>query len=201
MRLSTIVRSVSLALTLSVAAASVAAAQTSPVYTYGGIPWGSSAVAVKAALATQGFTFNKIDDDGDYWFDGHALGYPARIYAFMSPTSGLCKIQVLLATPDADARSTYQSVKGMLSQKYGPPTDSVESFLSPYYDGDGYENTAIRVGKGLFLTIWGNTDASAPPSSHLDVEISKALVVNVAYESKAFHAESLRRKAKSAVAF
>ena len=60
------------------------------------------------------------------------------------------------------------------------------------------EDSAIRLGKGLFMAMWGD---KVDTVSHLSLTITKALAVSVAYESGTFGAESHRRAAKAAAAF
>lgn len=42
----------------------------------------------------------------------------------------------------------------MLSTKYGKTEKSVELFEEPYYEGDGYELQALRLGKLLYTSMF-----------------------------------------------
>ena len=42
----------------------------------------------------------------------------------------------------------------MLSAKYGDPSRNVERFSNPYYEGDGYEFQALRIGKCTYTSIF-----------------------------------------------
>jgi hypothetical protein len=168
-------------------------------YTFADLAWGSNGATVKAALQRAGYEFIKVDQDGDYSFKGKVLGYPARVFVFMDPKGRATKVQATLITPDDEARSVFAKMKDLLVQKYGKPDQSYDFFESPYYEGDGYEDQAISVGKGHFLAFWGESTPGA--GNVMDVAISKKLVVNVSYEGYGWHAEIERREAKATRAF
>lgn len=154
--------------------------------------WGTRDAEVKSTLAAAGFTYIKTDEDGDLVFTGRALDHTARLYAFMTPDRSLVKVQVSVATDNDEVRSTYARMRNSLIEKYGTPTNDFHFFSQPYYEGDGYEETAISVGKGTFAVFW-----IRPGNGNLTLEISKALALNVEYESPAYHAEKVRRDQKA----
>lgn len=84
-------------------------------------------------------------------------------------------------------------MKEILIKKYGELTKDYAFFQSPYREGDGYEEQAIRVGKGHFAAFWS--------SQGLGVMISDRLTVRVLYESASWDAELERRKVKGASVF
>ena len=49
---------------------------------------------------------------------------------------------------------TYKIIKKDVSYVYGSPTKESELFMYPYYDGDGYEDQAIRLGKAAVFCEW-----------------------------------------------
>lgn len=48
----------------------------------------------------------------------------------------------------------YITLKGALSDKYGKPSVYREFFNKPYYEGDGYEMTAVRSDNITFVSRW-----------------------------------------------
>lgn len=54
-------------------------------------------------------------------------------------------------------RVDYDDFKAKLTRKYGEPT-SVEEFDDPYYEGDGYEKTAIENGKARYYSSFNLTN-------------------------------------------
>lgn len=65
---------------------------------------------------------------------------------------------VTAAFPNEDSwstlRRTYFDLKNSLTEKYGEPFNYIEKFESPYYNGDGYELSALRHSKCRYLTLW-----------------------------------------------
>jgi hypothetical protein len=162
--------------------------------TFAGIPWGASPADVVRGASAAGLQVVGQDADGDYQFEGQLFGAPATVFAYISPSSGLVKVQVRLASPDEAARSHYLKVIEGLSREYGA-TESVEVFRMPFQKGDGREDEAVRVGKGLLYASWG--DDLQPGQAALVVRATK-LVVGLDYESHEWSAEADRRKTRTA---
>lgn len=172
----------------------VAHAEPAPVRpTFAGIPWGASAADVARGAAAAGLQMVGQDADGDYQFEGQLFGTQATVFAYISPASGLVKVQVRLAAPEDAARSHYLRVIEGLSREYGA-TESVEVFRMPFQKGDGREDEAVRVGKGLLYASWG--DDLLPGQAALVVRATK-LVVGLDYESYEWSAEADRRKSRT----
>jgi hypothetical protein len=187
-----------LSMTLVSLTASVLHGQT-PDYRFGGLAWGSTPSEVRAAFTAQGFLFVKVDEDRDYDFEGKVLGYETKIYAYMA-SGRLVKVQAMLATPDEDCFRAYHQMVDLLTKKYGPPSREGENYDSPYERGDGYEQTAVRVGKAHITSIW-LTDTDETDKGGLWITISKKLTVNVHYEGPHWAAELAQRQSKSTKAF
>ena len=164
-------------------------------YRFANIPWGSNGAAIKQLLADQGMNFVEVDTDGDYKFKGTLSGYEAVVWGLMS-SSGVAKFSVTLFTPDEKARQAYRDMKGMLTTKYGAPAELVETFDSPFREGDGREEQAIREDKGHFLVLW--RQRVGPDTSYLGLQITEKLNLFLAYESPKWSAELDRRRAKLA---
>jgi hypothetical protein len=174
--------------------ATVACAQS---FNFSDLAWETSVSEVRNQLAAAGFTAIQTDKDGDLRFQGVLIGYKAIGIAFFAE-SKLAKVAIRLITPDRKARDTYRDLKETLTKKYGPPTNSYEYFRKPYYEGDGYEEQAIRVGKARFATFWGGRE---PSSGGLVLEIHESLTVRLSYESAIWGAEADRRKAQATKVF
>jgi hypothetical protein len=161
--------------------------------TFADIPWGTAGPEVVKAATAAGFHLVARDPDGDYELRGQWLGAPAVAYAYMSPTSGLVKVQVRLSAPDDQPRLQYTRVVETMAAKYGE-TEGVEVYRLPYQKGDGREEEAVRVGKALLYSTWG--DDLQPGQAALVVRATK-LVVGLDFESHAWSAESDRRKSRT----
>jgi hypothetical protein len=159
--------------------------------TFADIRWGAPQDEVRKQLALKGFTSGALDKDGDVKFEGNLVGHKTKGFALFADGK-VAKITVRIITPNNKAIDTYRSMKDVLSKKYGKPSSDYEFFKKPYYDGDGYETQAIRVGKATFSSFWG---------SALSLEIHESLVVQLNYESEAWEKESDKRKARSTSVF
>lgn len=158
--------------------------------TFADIQWGASKDDVRKQLTVKGFSPGALDKDGDFTFEGSLVGYKAQGLALFADNR-IAKIIVRIITPDNKTIDTYRSMKDVLLKKYGAPTNDFEFFNKPYYDGDGYETQAIRVGKATFACFW----------SGVHVEIHESLTVQVIYESDAWAAEADKRRARAASVF
>lgn len=159
--------------------------------TFADIRWGASKEEVRKQLTSKGFIPGALDKDGDFKFEGPLIGYKAQGMALFGDNK-IAKIVVRIITPDNKAIDTYRSMKDVLSKKYGAPSSDYEFFKKPYYEGDGYEAQAIRVGKATFSCFWG---------SALNLEIHETLTVQLNYESEAWTEEMTKRKARAASVF
>jgi hypothetical protein len=191
-------RSAGALLVLSVLLCGVADAAS---YRFADLVWGSSPTEVRAGLVAKGYQDIAADKDGDLGFRGTVLETPVVGRALFAGAK-LSAVTVILVTADKDCRSMYSRMKEVLTAKYGPPTQALEFFTSPYYKGDGFEDQAIRLGKGHFDVFW-----STPPESRdtegddLWLGITDRLAVRIQYESPTWSEELKRRQAVDTDAF
>ena len=164
-------------------------------WSYADIPWGASKETVKRTLVQRGYAFLKTDEDGDLQFDGEISNTKARIVAIFA-RDRLVKSGVLIATPDNKAREVFCDMRETLLRKYGAPSSDFHFFTSPYYEGDGFEDQAIRLGKATFAVYW-HRDAPEGGQNSISLSITDALSVIVSYESPAWHQEYERRKTRA----
>jgi hypothetical protein len=119
-----------------------------------------------------------MTDDGSRVFHGTLVGEPADVTVHLRGGKTV-KVSVLLLTPPNEARRTYDSLKVLLSTKYGAPATSRETA------GD------TAAGSARPLTAW--TRANAPAPERLTLEITPDRHVLVAYESPAWAGAERRR--------
>ena len=90
--------------------------------------------------------------------------------------------QVIVVFPNETSwyslKSYYRELKNSLSTKYGAPYTSNEYFSSPYYEGDGYEMSAVRSGKVHY------TSRYSTPTGQITLTIFKEGAPMIAYEDK-----------------
>ena len=71
-------------------------------------------------------------------------------------------------------KNQYQAKLSTLKDKYGEPKSSYENFINPYYEGDGYEMSAVTLDKVNYSAFWDNG---------ISIEISKYKQVKICYEN------------------
>jgi hypothetical protein len=77
-----------------------------------------------------------------------------------------------------DLKDKFGKIKGILIDKYGTPSNDFHFFKSPYYEGDGYELTAVSNGNCVYSTYWTSS------SCIVSVEISSSKLISVGYENE-----------------
>lgn len=78
------------------------------------------------------------------------------------------------------AKSKYESMVELLKTKYGNVSQTYEYFTSPYYEGDGYELSAIGNENATWISLW--FDMTSFPNLNVSVEIKGGGLVVVLYE-------------------
>jgi hypothetical protein len=162
-------------------------------FSLAGIPWGISADSVKALIEPRGYNFNRIDEDGDLWFDGVLNRVPTRIFAFMADQK-LVKLRMLQITPDSAALPTYATTRAELVREYGAPKETIEEYAAPYKKGDKKQLSAILAGKATIKTEW--LPAAGSRMVYVAAEVTEKAVVTVDYEGRSWERESVRRRQK-----
>ena len=157
-------------------------------FIFADIPWNTPGETVVKQLKDAGFKVSKKPDKatGDYSFRGTLLGHLSNGTASMAGGK-LARITITIIPEEEAVRATYKQVRDVLVKKYGTPEKTVERYLEPFHEGDGYEQEAIRAGKAQFATRWLDSGET------LVVNITPDLNVAVTYESPDWAAESARR--------
>lgn len=102
---------------------------------------------------------------------GEFGGNICNIMIGSSPTSHIVHSIIVFLNEDNSWHSlnaTYNNYKNLLSSKYGKG-DSFEFFSDPYYEGDGFETTAISVNKCTYVTFFD------VPNGRLRLSIQKVI--------------------------
>lgn len=162
-------------------------------------------VLLTISISTFGQYFNEVKIDGsstEYIAKIKAKGYTVKeyykngngailkkdlneLYVFWTPKSKIV-YKVTLYLPKKDSwysiKAEYQKYSDILSAKYGEPNpDNVYAYFSkPYYEGDGYEMSALSLGKVTYFKFW---DLSATENLQLGLSISKYEQVEISYEN------------------
>ena len=115
-----------------------------------------------------------------------------------SERGGLEKMIVSFVTDDKTCLSFYRAFKHELKQRYGSTSADVEQYDEPYQDGGhiGYEQIAIKNGKGHINALWERRDGGMD-GSRISLSVEENLTVYLTYESSAWSVESDRRRTMS----
>ena len=182
---------IGMVLAVLVATAGLAYGKDKPLF--GDIPWGSSPTNVVAGMKKVGLFFEpQAVDDGTLLFSGTMVGENTKSVAWFTTDKKLLKIVVVLITADDDVIFAFRKMKATLVGKYGAPDFGGELFIPPYFNGDGYETQALRLGKAQFFYAWGDA---------LSLSVTETLTVSVTYESPEWSVELRRKRTTSATAF
>lgn len=118
-----------------------------------GVPITGKVSDFSRKLQTKGF--ERMSKDNDGFLTGQFTGKESVIMMLETPKSKqVYTISVFLKDEFKTwetLKDEYNKYKTKLTKKYGIP-DSRELFEDPYYEGDGYEMQALRMGKCLYMS-------------------------------------------------
>jgi hypothetical protein len=166
---------------------------TQNTYRFADIPWLSPAGQVHSSLTSRGYSYSRQLDDGTLIFSGQILNRTSNIFCVFDPNDQLVKILVVSTPSTYKEIQEYRDARDTLIKKYGFPKHNLEYFEDPYYDGDGYERSAIQMNKATFQATWSNLQDDS-----LSVALDTDLDIAFAYESRYWSQEVDRRKLNSA---
>jgi hypothetical protein len=150
--------------------------------TFDGVPISGDVQTAISRFKAKGYFFKEISDNGTAILKGKIAGiYDIELFIFVTPkTKKITKMVAYLDKQQTwfNLKSDYQKFVEILTEKYGSPDNTYNSFDSPYYDGDGYEMTAVSLEKCTFASLWLRRS-----NLNLAIEISKFSQVKLTYEN------------------
>ena len=132
------------------------------------------------ALKSKGYTFKRTVDNGCI-MTGKIGFKEVDVFIFTTPKSKkVFKLTIYFQekTSWSSLKSEYLELAATLTEKYGQPSSSYDTFDKPYYEGDGYEMTDVQLDKCNYSTYWMNKS-----NLTLAIEISKYKQVKLIYEN------------------
>jgi hypothetical protein len=125
--------------------------------TIDGITLGKPFTQVVSILTSKGFKPTEPSSPTIKSYLGRlSNGDDVKIMIVITPKSKL--VWKLIISKDVyswrQAKSTFDTYKEKLVNKYGPTTKDYTFFSEPYYDGDGYELQAIEMDKCTWFSYW-----------------------------------------------
>jgi hypothetical protein len=131
---------------------------------------------ILAKFKAKGFHVT-LEKENTLSMEGTMAGKKVELIASFTPISKTCwAFFVYLPVQNNwyDIKTSYQDYVDILTQKYGTPKAHYEFFTSPYYEGDGYEMSAIALEKCTYFTHWDT----------IAVSISEFKQIKIQYENK-----------------
>lgn len=148
------------------------------------VNWGADAETVISTMNAKGILFHerKIIDGIEIVSGKGTYGGETAYIAFKLYQGKMYEGMVLMIDiPEHKIINQWSDFKNLLSEKYGKPSDDFFYFKRPYYNGDGFETQAIRVGKGIADTFWSGSDGNGG-NVILECEITDDLDLRVDYQ-------------------
>jgi hypothetical protein len=129
---------------------------------------------------------------------GKLFGDDIELFIHSTPTTKIAyKAVVYLPKKDSWYRlkTSYETYLTAFKEKYGVPVNSYSFFDSPYYEGDGYEESAVANDKVVYGSFWYdyyNTNIYLGISKYMQVQISYENAKNIIIAEKE-HKEKQKR--------
>lgn len=131
-------------------------------------------------LKAKNYTFRKYVEGGAI-LDGK-IGYDnVEVFVFTTPKSK----KVFRVSVYFEKKSTWTSLKSnyfnlldILKNKYGEPDAERTDFENPYYEGDGYEMSAVKLKKVVYGALWKDKS-----NLSMTIIISEFNQVNITYDN------------------
>lgn len=163
--------------------------------TVNGIELGKPLSETIAKVKAKGFTFNY--SEASYTsYNGKIGNEKVNFTLYFTPkTKIVWKILVIMLKPHKSWSSTlsdYNKYKNILVEKYGEPSDDYHYFISPYYEGDGYEMQALDQEKCTYSAYF-----NLPNGNIASVSIGKSSMGLITIDYENVVAGDLRDKEKS----
>lgn len=109
-----------------------------------------------------------------YGWTGQAIGCDAGI-VLQAHAGRVCNVAVVCMESSATYAARYIGFYRLLQSKYGVPY-ATRSYQYPYEDGDGYEASALALGKATIADTWGRGG-----DFEIILRVSNKFVVSVNY--------------------
>jgi hypothetical protein len=132
-------------------------------------------------MKKEGFTLGEQKENGAL-MKGTFVGNENCEILIIATSKAKTVWKVIIFLPEETSwysiKSAYNNYKEQYIKKYGNPSKTYAFFAKPYYEGDGYETSAVKNDKCIYATFWDTENGS------ISVAISKYMQVKIVYEDK-----------------
>ena len=147
---------------------------------FDGVYIGGSLNSCIEKYKAKGYTLSKTTEISAI-MKGKISNTAIELYIFTTPKTKVVS-NVAIYLPKYEnwyaLKTSYNDYVRILTDKYGKPDDVYTGFVSPYYEGDGYEMSAVELEKNNDLTLWFGKD-----NTNIGISISKFKQVKIQYEN------------------
>lgn len=109
-------------------------------------------------IQSLGYLFEGKSEDGSIAiFSGNFANENCEIVLYASPKTKIMHSVIVNLKKENSwhtLKSNYQRLKNQLTTKYNLTPKSNEYFVDPYYEGDGYEMQALKLGKCYYFSTF-----------------------------------------------
>ena len=150
---------------------------------FNGVPIDGDLTTFVAKMKAKGYSLRKYIDNGVI-MEGKVGYQQVEVFVFTTPKSKkVFRLSVYFPkkTTWYSLKSSYNDLLSALTEKYGEPETSYSSFSDPYFEGDGYEMSAVSLEKVNYYSAWLN---KLNGNLSISLEISKYNQVNVMYDNE-----------------
>ncbi len=172
-------------------------AQVKPIDKFLGIPFRSSQSFTKSELTTRGGTIVEVADSTVFGVIG--IKFAERTPDLISFNFQDDKFfqGVVVLDPELEGKTLeyYITVRNELTSVYGKGK-WINNFQSPYRIGDGYELTALRLGKGTVGAMWTFRNVEGF-DNWVSLEVTPELKVKLVYTDGSILQDALKAQAKT----
>jgi hypothetical protein len=147
---------------------------------FDGVPISGTLPNIIAKFKAKGYVFESTDKTVTT-MKGRVANYPIELLIVVTPkTKQVCKVVIYFdkETNWYSLKNQYLKFKDVLIEKYGEYSSNYEFFRKPYFEGDGYEMSAVGLDNVVYSTYWLNTEMM-----NIVVEIEKYKQVSISYEN------------------
>lgn len=119
--------------------------------------------SVVAKYKAKGFKVSISPSSSTTTMDGIVDNNKVEVLVVSTPiTHKVWQIQVYLPKDVSweDIKKRYNDYFQVLTEKYGSPIQSFNFFKDPYYEGDGFEMSAIKNDKVVYSAFWDRVGLS-----------------------------------------
>lgn len=147
---------------------------------FDGVPISGDLPTAIAKFKAKGYTFDQYTTNGAI-LKGRVANTPVQVFILVTPKSKRVFKMVAFFNEETSwysLKSDFFKYQNLLTEKYGTPDEKYANFVSPYYEGDGYELQAVGLDKVNYAAYWFRRD-----NLTLGVEISKYKQIKLIYEN------------------